>query len=400
MHAVKVLQKSLSSVFSVMHAARARALLGAVSCVIASRRLILMDLARAWPGAERVRAPLKCLDRLLSNPHLQQESQGLYAGMARWLLRGERPIIVIDWSDLQPNGRWYLLRAGVPIGGRTLTLWQEVHAERHKQTALVQRRFLKRLQRLLPAEVKPILITDAGFERPWFRAVRALGWDYLGRVKGRNRVRVAWGQPLIHVRALFAQASAKPQRLHRARLGRLGPWECDLVLYRAAPRGRIRRMRRGQRSHGRRSVAAERRTHEPWVLATSLEAQQFGCAQIVALYRLRMQIEESFRDLKCERFGCAFKYSLTRQGVRLAMLLLLHALACFVVWLMGQTLSASVAGSRYGGVRSTRARAHYSLLRLGWEALRHHDPCGSPRQLWATLRRWFTQGTPTLQIST
>ena len=30
------------------------------------RRLTLVDLARAWPDAQRVRAPLKALDRLLN----------------------------------------------------------------------------------------------------------------------------------------------------------------------------------------------------------------------------------------------------------------------------------------------------------------------------------------------
>lgn len=42
--------------------------------------------------------------------------------MARWLLRGQQPIILIGWSDLKPDKSWYLLRAAAPVGGRTLTL--------------------------------------------------------------------------------------------------------------------------------------------------------------------------------------------------------------------------------------------------------------------------------------
>ncbi|OLG87448.1 transposase, partial [Xanthomonas oryzae pv. oryzae] len=42
--------------------------------------------------------------------------------MAHWLLRGDQPVIVIDWSDLKPDKSWCLLRAAVPVGGRTLTL--------------------------------------------------------------------------------------------------------------------------------------------------------------------------------------------------------------------------------------------------------------------------------------
>src|SRR5690348_8624906 len=84
--ATRVLQKCLSDVFSRMHAVGAQALLGAVSALIECRRLILMELARAWPGVARVRAPLKKLDRLLSTPHLHQERNALYGAMARCLL--------------------------------------------------------------------------------------------------------------------------------------------------------------------------------------------------------------------------------------------------------------------------------------------------------------------------
>src|SRR5688500_10759702 len=34
-----------------------------------------------------------------------------------------------------------------------------------------------------------IQVTDAGFRAPWFRAVRRLRWDWIGRVRGRTLVR-------------------------------------------------------------------------------------------------------------------------------------------------------------------------------------------------------------------
>jgi hypothetical protein len=78
-----------------MHALRSRVLLRAVEALLHGRRLTLMDVARSWPGAERVRAPLKAFDRLLSNAHLHGEREPLYGDMARWLLRSERPVIVV-----------------------------------------------------------------------------------------------------------------------------------------------------------------------------------------------------------------------------------------------------------------------------------------------------------------
>jgi hypothetical protein len=64
MHATKVLQKCLGDALGSMHALRSRVLLHAVEAMIQGRRLTLIDLARSWPGAERIRAPLKALDRL------------------------------------------------------------------------------------------------------------------------------------------------------------------------------------------------------------------------------------------------------------------------------------------------------------------------------------------------
>ena len=65
MRATEVLQKCFGSALGSTHALRSRVLLRAVEATIQGRRLTLIDLARAWPHAERVRAPLKAMDRLL-----------------------------------------------------------------------------------------------------------------------------------------------------------------------------------------------------------------------------------------------------------------------------------------------------------------------------------------------
>jgi hypothetical protein len=82
MRASRVLQKGLARSLKPMHEARSRALLHSIEALVASRRLMLMDVARAWPDAERVRAPLKAFDRLLSNPHLHREREQIYGDMA------------------------------------------------------------------------------------------------------------------------------------------------------------------------------------------------------------------------------------------------------------------------------------------------------------------------------
>ena len=120
MRASEVLQKCLSRSLGRMHALRQTTLLRSVQALIVGQRLTLTDVARDWPDATRVDAPLKAMDRLLGNRHLHAAHQDIYADMAHWLLRGARPLIVIDWSDLKADKSWCLLRAAVPVGGRTL----------------------------------------------------------------------------------------------------------------------------------------------------------------------------------------------------------------------------------------------------------------------------------------
>jgi hypothetical protein len=99
--------------------------------------LTLIDLARRWPGVERVRAPLKALDLLLSNHHLHAECLSPHAAMARWLLRGPRPLIVIDLSDLKADKSWCPLRTAVLMGGRTLALLDRVYPACRSRAASV-----------------------------------------------------------------------------------------------------------------------------------------------------------------------------------------------------------------------------------------------------------------------
>lgn len=122
LRATEVLQHCLGESVHAIHSLRSRVLMRAVEARIAGRRLTLIDLARAWPGAQRIRAPLKALDRLLGNRHLHAEREHIHAAMVRWLVRSDQPVIIVDWSDLKADRSGHVLRAAIPVGGRTLTV--------------------------------------------------------------------------------------------------------------------------------------------------------------------------------------------------------------------------------------------------------------------------------------
>ncbi len=370
MHATKVLQKILSPVITGLDVRNARNLFSAVEALLVGRRLTLTELARHFPGAQRIAAPLKRFDRLLGNRAVQALRVHCYRTALRWLLRLPRPVLIVDWSDLKPDRRWQLLRAAVVARGRTITVHEEVHPLAKLGSPRVEAAFLKHLQALLPEGVRPVLLADAGFRVPWFRAVEALGWQFVARVRHRSRVRfLDDSQPgnWTASRSLYARATARAVSLGAAELTESKQFLCRLVLVRRRARGRVHLTRHGRRARGGHSRKMARREREPWLLAAPASLSPCSAAEIVALYAKRMQIEQSFRDLKSHRYGAAFEDSLTRDPRRLEVLLLIHALATLAAWLEGL---AVVTARLITHPATAMRRPRHSVVWLGWESLR------------------------------
>lgn len=393
MRAISVLQKCLRSSLSPMHALRQRTLLQAVQAVLTGRRLTLIDIARAWPGAQRVRAPLKAIDRLLSNRHLQGRREAIYSDMGRWLLRGARPIILVDWSDLKADRSWCLLRAAVPVHGVALPLLDMVFAGHENGSPKAEKRFLQRLKAVVPPSIRPIVVTDAGFRTSWFKAVSALGWDWVGRLRGRALLRPVQAPghaPWVSCQALYAQANATPQELPPMHVTQGKRLVSRVVRYRTTLKGRKHRNHHGKVASNSTSRKCAARQRDPWLLVASPMLHALSANQLVAIYQRRMQIEASFREIKSHRYGQGFKSSLTRKGNRLQVLLLISALAGFACWLAGLAAQANGTARRLWPIHSTRQL--YSTLRIGREALTRGWPMASIDR-WIQILQTLPQAT-------
>lgn len=393
MHATRILQKILSPVIAQLDARNVRNLFFAVEALLAGRRLTLTDLARHFPGAERIHAPLKRFDRLLSNDAVQVSRTACYQAALLWALRMPRPVMIVDWSEVKSDGRWHLLRAAVVARGRTLTVYEEVHPTAKLASPKVEAAFLRRLKALLPEGSRPVLITDAGFRVPWFRTVETLGWHFVGRVRHRAHVRFLESpheNDWIAAKALYPRATARAVALGEVELTETKRLVCRLTLLRRPARGRRDLTRDGRRVRSAYSRKIAQREREPWLLAASVSLEGLSAAEIVALYAKRMQIEQSFRDLKSHRYGAAFEDTLTREPKRLEMLLLIHMLATLAAWLEG--LALVTASLITQPVLATR-RLRYSAVWLGWESLRRHGTrlSESPAQACVRLRDVLVQ---------
>ena len=341
MHALRIVQQLIRSCCPHIHAARLTVILAVVGAAVRSRRLTLTELGRALIGPAHVKHSIKRVDRLLGNRHLGAERFELYQVLARRVVgRLREPLIVIDWSDLTPDRHWQLLRAAMPIGGRCLTLYEEIHPLTRFGNPRVHRAFLQKLKALLPEGVKPILITDAGFRAPWFKAVARLGWHWIGRIRNRTYLRPHGSTAWIACKKLYRQAHAHPQALGPYEVVRSNPVTCHLFLIKRSKKHRIRKSIFGHRVHCNQSLKQARAQREPWLLAASRSLSHLKATQIISHFATRMQIEEAFRDLKCARYGLGFELNLSRCPERLAVLLLVALLSFFVLWLIGQQVLA------------------------------------------------------------
>ena len=206
MQVQSIVQQLLEVVCPSMHRVRRASL---VASVLGALRptLDLTAIGRALPGGTSQKHALRA-DRLLSNRHLHGQRVKHYQGLCRPLIGARtRPVLLVDWSDLDARKRHYLLPS-VAVNGRSATVYEEVHRLASKDKRRTHRAFLQQLQAVLPVGCRPIIVTDAGFRTPWFQQVEALGWDWVGRIRNRHKMRWCSGGRWFDANRCYQQASS------------------------------------------------------------------------------------------------------------------------------------------------------------------------------------------------
>jgi len=397
MHALTILHRILSSSFPEIHAKRLTSLMAAVEAVVLGSQLTLSDLGRGLLGTTTVKHNIKRIDRLLGNRTLHTELPHLYEALVRDCLEGvSMPLIVIDWSDLTPDRRWQLLRASVAIEGRSMTLYEQVHPQSRATSPRVHQAFLKKLAAMLPSGCTPILITDAGFRGAWFKLVERLGWYWIGRIRNRDMVSPATGGEWVGCKTLYPLATSQATSLGQFNYVRNHPMLCRMVLVKHADKKRHKKSRLGKRVHSSRSLKNARAQREPWLLAASPELDHLSAQAVVAVYAQRMQIEESFRDLKSEHFGLGFTAGRSTQKNRLGVLLLIACLASFALRLIGEVGKAKQLEFKFQS-NTRRSRPVLSVISLALQLVQHGMAAFPPRELKEALGR-LRYDHPTLQL--
>jgi hypothetical protein len=363
-HAKKIVREFFHKHLNLIHAARRELLCAAVIAVMGGHWLSLSRLARGLMGQGTHKAALKRVDRLMGNQRIAQEAQVVGAALLRRWAEGVQPLVIaVDWSEVAPDGVFVELRAALtrPGMGRGLTIYQQVYPESKLGNARAERALLEQLHKWIPASAHVIIVTDAGFRRPWFIQIERFGWSWIGRIRGSVCVSHE-GSHWQQARVWFAQATGKACRWNDCWLSQKWRFACDMVLYRRRAVGRKQYGRAGHGSTPRARGAAQASAREPWLLAHSAQLRSFRADEIVAMYGWRMQIEENFRDSKSIPLGMGLEVSQSRSARRLHALLLIGNLAAFLLWHIGQLAEAEGLHRRFKA--TTRVPRELSIITL------------------------------------
>jgi hypothetical protein len=363
-HAAQIVRAFIRDQLNSIHAARRGLWCAAVVSVMSGQWLSLSRLARGMIGEGKLKAALKRVDRLIGSARIDSEAHCIGAALVHRLCHGTQPVVIaVDWSAVAPGGKFVELRASLVHSGmgRGLTIYQRVYPGTKLCNPECERTLLRTLHQWMPVGRQVIIVTDAGFHRPWFAEIERLEWMWIGRIRSGVHVsrEPAYWQD---ARGWFAEATGKAQRWCSCALTRRYRFICDRVLVRRVVRGRkcYGRIGHGSTPKARREARASAR--EPWLLAHSPRLRSYRPEQICAWYAQRMQIEENFRDHKSPEFGMGLQFSQSRSAQRLLALSLIGTLAAFLLWHIGQLAEAEGVHRRFKA--TTRTARELSVITL------------------------------------
>ena len=292
----------------VLRRSQAKTLSELVSAAVGMTRASLAELGRCLSGSTSVAAKhtIKRVDRFIGNRRI--EPAEAMRGAVRWLARPRKKLLVsLDWVEVRS---FHCLVLAARLRGRALPLLWSVYrdtAELHRSQNNREYGLLRLLRTMVPQTTQVVILADRGFGRTEMaRACQDLQFDYILRIR-----------PDVYVR-------------HPQFTGKL----LDLPLRRGSQR--VLRNAAYRKAHPviQHVVVLWRADQdEPWFLATNLPRWQ--AKMVSRIYGRRMTIEEYFRDTKSKRNGFALRLTLVRCPKRLERLLLVLALAYWLLVAVG-----------------------------------------------------------------
>ena len=371
------IKQDISASFPHIHNTRLDAFFTFVELACRTQNITVTSLGRELKqnSDTNVKHDIKRADRLVGNIHLHSERVCFYSLMSERLIGLEKhPYILIDWSPMNGAEIFQVLRASIPLDGRALTIYEKAYTESDLNTDKAHRQFIHELAQCLPEGCQPIITTDAGFKSPWFNAIEAAGWYWIGRVRGQVQLSedaISWKK----CKQWCDLATSRAKKTGEIFYSKSKKLLCEGVLYHGKTNGRYKKKKRGGKSQCSTDKYQQEKAKEPLFLVYNLPAtHQYSARQIVCIYKKRMQIEENFRDTKNPRLGLGLSDACSTTTLRYDNLLLIAAMVLFILWCLGFA-SSQLGQSRFLQANSIKKRRVLSIIFLGKQVINDDRYC-------------------------
>lgn len=356
-----ILKKSLLTI----HKKRATSLIEMASSLLNGGTLTVSSLGRSLSGEALEKSKIHRADSIIGNGLLNRDSRLISKTLVEHFFQHRKVLyVLIDGSGCCSNERFILQASIANAGlGRSQPICSLVYERGEEAHIKAQELLLKELQFIfIEFKAQIILITDAGFCSSWFNKVREIGWDYVGRVRGRVKIRKDGAKLWQTVQELYEGASTKAISLGKAAVGKDRKSRSMGTLYLIKKNKKGRKKPLAKQRYPQEERQYKQMYRDPWLLISSLENQE--ASEVIALYALRMQIEQNFRDIKSSQYGFGLEESGTKDLMRLKNLLLIATIATFMAFILGLCAEQCALHKTYQA-NTIKTRRVLSLVSLG-----------------------------------
>lgn len=302
-----------------------------------SNDLSLTRMGRELEGAGDIKHKIKKVDRLEGNKYLHGELHKIYKGLSKYVLQyltqDKSLPIVLDLCFVKDDYDIQMLSAEAATKGRSIPLYREVFNKGSLKTKA--KSFIDSVSSMIPKGREVVVIMDAGFFEDWYQAIEAVGWYWICRTRKGKSVKFSDSLDWISIEEFIGKVSKNTKNYSGVLLTKRHKHECRIITTTNKSIGKKRR--RTLRGDKQRKVGSSRyleSAKEPWILATNLPESTHG-VKVVNLYKKRMQIEESFRDMKSHQYGLCGRYIRTTDIYRWGVKMLLASIVQIMYWILG-----------------------------------------------------------------
>jgi hypothetical protein len=370
------LYESMESSCPTIHQNRLEALLDVAQALVHCKNLSLSAMGKCLSGETALKHKIKKVDRLEGNLHLHKELHSLYGGLStfvfKYLSHDNSIPMIVDLCFVKDDRAIQMLSAEVATKGRTIPIYREIFKEGELADRAEQ--FILSLKECLPRDRTIIIIMDAGFYEKWFRAIENCGWYWICRTRTGKELKLSENADWISVKDFIPTIGPKTKNYENVLLTKAHQRRCRVITTKRNPAGRKQKSRRGEPTGKVGSDCYRIAAKEPWILATNLPSE-YKATNIILFYSKRMQIEESFRDVKSHQFGLSGRYIRTTNIYRWSVKMLLAAIAQITCWVIGIIGHSQGLQKRYQSntIKNRKVFSYFTLgqLIINHDGLRH-----------------------------